>query len=182
MPSIPTTWVSAIYEPILAASINVSADGYSNDNAGGLGLTTSDAVTYIKKLSNEAAKYGMSTGLKNAQEILPQANQYVEFAVNEECAMNSGDCASYSGFGKPVYHIEYTNGRSVSSSELSKFCNTDIPEFTTVIKTLNLDGWVTYCDGSSATSPTSEAPPQKGGKDCGGRSDSHSPESLGLAL
>jgi hypothetical protein len=63
-------------------------------------------------LSNEAAKYGMATGLKNSEELLRKASKYVHFAVNEECASmdNSEGCEPYTSFlrsGKPVFHIEY---------------------------------------------------------------------------
>lgn len=67
-------------------------------------------MTYLRKLSAEAAKYGMATGLKNAEELLPQVIPDVQFAVNEQCQMD-GDCAVYNALldaGKPVFHIEYT--------------------------------------------------------------------------
>jgi hypothetical protein len=67
-------------------------------------------VAYLRKLSAEAAKYGMATGLKNAEELLPQVMSDVQFAVNEQCQMD-GDCAVYNALldaGKPVFHIEYT--------------------------------------------------------------------------
>ncbi|KAF2429480.1 hypothetical protein EJ08DRAFT_635168 [Tothia fuscella] len=155
---------------------NMEIDGYSNENGGGLGLTTRDAATYARKLAAEAAKYGMGMGLKNAQEILGSVRDVVQFAVNEECAANEGDCQSYQGFGKPVYHIEYVNSRSVSSNKLRQACNMD-STFTTVIKTLNLDGWVTFCDGKSYTTPTNYSAPNKGRKDC---LNSKSARSLGL--
>jgi hypothetical protein len=54
----------------------------------------------------------MATGLKNAEELLPQVQDLVQFAVNEECASisNSDGCDPYIPFldaGKPVFHIEY---------------------------------------------------------------------------
>ncbi|KAF2665475.1 family 114 glycoside hydrolase, partial [Microthyrium microscopicum] len=112
------SWVdytkSAVWD-IMAARIKLASekgcdgidpddmDGYANDN--GVGLSEKGATTYLKKLAAEAAKYGMGTGLKNALEILPSVKNQVQFAVNEECVQNSGDCASYKSFGKPVYHI-----------------------------------------------------------------------------
>jgi hypothetical protein len=138
------------------------------------------SVTYLKKLAAEAAKYGMSTGLKNAQEILSSVAGDIQFAVNEECAMSGGDCGSYAGFGMPVYHIEYSSSHSVSSSDIAKFCDSgSASTFTTVIKSLNLDGWVMYCDGQSATSPTTDAGTHKGAHDCASRS---SARSIGLAF
>jgi hypothetical protein len=54
----------------------------------------------------------MAIGLKNAEELLPQVQSMVQFAVNEECASmsNSDGCDPYLPFldaGKPVFHIEY---------------------------------------------------------------------------
>jgi Glycoside-hydrolase family GH114 len=87
-----------------------SVDGYSN-GGGGYNLTEQDSINYIRQIASEAAKLGMSTGLKNAQEILSSVIPSVHFAVNEQCA-TSGDCASYKGLlaaGKPVFHIEYAD-------------------------------------------------------------------------
>jgi len=69
----------------------------------------------------------MSTGLKNTEELLPSVAEYVQFAVNEECAStaDSDGCIPYIDFlksGKPVFHIEYakyqvsTNGKDVKLS------------------------------------------------------------------
>jgi hypothetical protein len=62
-------------------------------------------------MAAEAAKYGMSTGLKNALEILPAVIPDIQFAVNEECQAGA-NCAQYNPLlaaGKPVFHIEYVN-------------------------------------------------------------------------
>jgi Glycoside-hydrolase family GH114 len=122
----------------------------------------------LNKLAAEAAKYGMSTGLKNAEEILPSVNSVIQFAVNEQCS-SDGSCTSYDGFGKPVYHLEYSNDHSVSDSQKDTLClagASTASELTTVIKTLNLDGWVLYCDGQSATSPTYSDGVIKGQHEC----------------
>jgi hypothetical protein len=82
-----------------------------------------------------------------------------------------------SGVGKPVYHIEYAthigskissgyDGLTKSSSDVVRttYClqtgaaakkeKVAPALFSTVIKTENLDGWVMYCDGTSATTKT----------------------------
>jgi hypothetical protein len=148
----------------------VQTDGYSSEYGNGINLTKADTITYLQKLAAEAAKYGMATGLKNAQDLLPSVQSVVQFAVNEQCAQYSGDCAAYQSFGKPVYHIEYVNNQSVTASQLSSMClesnPTDSRYFTTVIKTLNLDGWVTFCDGSSTTTATYSDKVEKGRGEC----------------
>jgi hypothetical protein len=123
----------------------VSKDGYSNQNGGGFSppLTEEDSINFVKKMSAEAAKYGISTGLKNAESILDRVEPYVQFAVNEQCHQYSG-CEVYSGFvaNKPVYNIEYSGASSAPS-----VCNT--PGFSTIIKNLDLNNYAVYCDGSS---------------------------------
>jgi len=143
-------------------------DGYSNQNGGGFSpaLTTDDSIAFLKKLSDEASSLGLQIGLKNAEEIIPQVGDLVQFAVNEECVA-TGDCSSYDSWlsaGKPIFHIEYPNGGggdSPSSSPdgdkkqpkaLADYC---ISGFSTVLKNLSLDGYVQYCDGSTVTTPTS---------------------------
>lgn len=90
-------------------------DGYDNEKGGGFKkpLTKKDTIAYVRKISREAARYGMSTGLKNAQGILKQVEADIHFAVNEECA-GMKECRVYDGFmkgsaqfpAKPVFHIE----------------------------------------------------------------------------
>jgi hypothetical protein len=91
-------------------------DAFNHEDRRGGGfkkkLTKADTITYLGKLSKEAQKYNMATGLKNAEELLPQVQDLVQFAVNEECASisNSDGCDPYIPFldaGKPVFHIEY---------------------------------------------------------------------------
>jgi hypothetical protein len=69
--------------------------------------------------------------------------------------------------GKPVFHIEYTEEsmkggpvkRNVSSAEVENISkqrqcldgNRLGKLFSTTIKAVNLDGWVEYCDGNTAT-------------------------------
>ena len=119
----------------------------------------------------------MATGLKNAQSILASVRDDVQFAVNEECVAVTEDCNLYDDFmtpadsskvGKPVYHIEYAvhSGESISSTYpgfknmssaevQAAYCVNNVPAeskaFSTIIKTLALDGWVLYCDGTSGT-------------------------------
>ena len=126
-------------------------DGYSNQNGGGFSppLSTSDAVAFLKRQATEAASHGMSIGLKNAQDILPQVLNNIQFAVNEQCAQY-GDCSAYSSLvaaGKPVFHIEYPEERGGSQGGCQQ-------GFSTVMKRMSLDGWVQYCDGSQVTTPT----------------------------
>ncbi|KAE9979615.1 hypothetical protein EG328_000782 [Venturia inaequalis] len=157
-----------------AASIGCDAidpdnmDGFTNTN--GLGLAAADSTLFMRALAAEAAKYGMSTGLKNAQSIIASVADVVQFAVNEECKMVTKDCGVYDEFiaEKPVFHVEYVSSHSgntirsnydgyqgMTSDEVkAAYCLKDDPtqaaRFSTIIKTLALDDWVLYCDGKSA--------------------------------
>lgn len=133
-----------------------NVDGYDNDN--GLGLTQDDSVSFMRFLAQEAATRGMMTGLKNAGDIIDDVIDYVQFSVNEQCAQYD-ECDSFSAFpeaGKPVFHIEYPAGTddttktSFDTNTVSKYCNVDVDAgadgFNTVLKYMNLSGWVQYCD------------------------------------
>ncbi|KAH7149716.1 glycoside hydrolase superfamily [Dactylonectria estremocensis] len=131
-----------------------NVDGYQNEN--GLNLTEADTISYVKFLSEEAAQYNMSTGLKNAGGIISDVLDYVHFSVNEQCIEYS-ECETFAAFidaDKPVFNIEYpSKAPKVSSSKKSEICGTTgsaagTKGFSKVIKKMILDGWVEYCDES----------------------------------
>ncbi|BEI86652.1 hypothetical protein CcaverHIS002_0609390 [Cutaneotrichosporon cavernicola] len=158
-------WVktgSAKVRSIMAQRIQMAADKGCDavdpdnvdayDNANGLGLTQADAADYVKFLARESAKHNMGCGLKNAAAIVPQVSTDVQFSVVEECAQY-GECASYRGIidkNKPVFSIEYPSGAGtqMSSNSLSAVCNAGgSAGFSMVMKKMNLDQWVQFCNG-----------------------------------
>jgi hypothetical protein len=108
----------------------------------------------VKFLASTASGLGLATGLKNAGEIISSVLPVVAFSVNEQCAAYK-ECSTFAAFvkaGKPVFHIEYPATSPTIS--LSTACNaTGTTSFSTVAKKLALDGWVEYCDGTTATTP-----------------------------
>jgi hypothetical protein len=102
----------------------------------------------------------MSTGLKNGGAIISSVLPVVHFSVNEQCVEYS-ECEEFAAFvddSKPVFHIEYPN--EVSSDVVNELCQdtkaaTGAAGFSTVLKNLNLDGWVKECDGTTTTTPLS---------------------------
>lgn len=114
-------------------------------------------------LSSEAAKYNMSTGLKNAGAIISSVLDDVHFSVNEQC-IQYDECNTFSAFvdaEKPVFNIEYPDDApKVTSKEKSAICGTSgdargSKGFSKAIKKMNLDGWVEYCgDDQTYTTDT----------------------------
>ncbi|KAF1996707.1 carbohydrate-binding module family 1 protein [Amniculicola lignicola CBS 123094] len=139
-------------------------DGYQNDN--GLSLKTTDAIDYMRWMSQIASSYNLSLGLKNSLDILDDVADIIDFAVNEQCAQ-LGECSVYTGFlasGKPVFHIEYPT----SLANPQQLMNTDVCKgpgtsgMSTVLKNMQLDGKTVYCDGSVADTPVNNgaSPPR----------------------
>lgn len=135
---------------------DLAANGIKqNDN--GLGLTADDSIDFMQFLSKEAESYHMSIGLKNAQDIIPDVLDSVHFSVNEQCVQYS-ECDTFAAFikdDKPVFHIEYPDGApKVKTSASDEICSgkgkaAGADDFSTVIKKMDLDGWVEYCDGKT---------------------------------
>ncbi|PNY27366.1 Uncharacterized protein TCAP_02709 [Tolypocladium capitatum] len=127
-----------------------NVDGYNNDN--GIGLTESDSISFLSFLKEEASKYNMALGLKNAGEIVPNVLGIVDFCVQESCAANSQGCTAFTPFidaGKPVFRIEYPPGiPSIAPEDAQNVCGAQGAQgFSTVLKNLDLNGWVQYCNG-----------------------------------
>jgi len=115
-------------------------------------------------LSSITRPLNLTLGLKNAGSIISAVLPLVDFSVNEQCAAYS-ECEKFQPFiaaGKPVFHIEYPGGEGAlqqsvevngfSDDTKKKFCNKDgqakgSEGFSTVLKKMELDGWVQYCDG-----------------------------------
>jgi hypothetical protein len=126
-------------------------DGYNNDT--GFDLTEADAVSFVTFLSNTAHAAGMSYGLKNGGDIVPQVVHLAEWVVNEECTFYQ-ECDLYKPFidaGKAVFHIEYPDTKKeLSEKKFINFAckaqkNGDQKGFSTLIKKRNLDDWTRTC-------------------------------------
>jgi hypothetical protein len=103
----------------------------------------------------------MSIGLKNAGDIIPKVIDFINFSVNEQCAQYS-ECETFEPFikaGKPVFHIEYPDGApKIDPSRAAALCSDSgigagSSKFSTVLKKMELDGFVQYCNGKQYTTP-----------------------------
>jgi hypothetical protein len=122
-------------------------DGYNRDT--GFSLTTADAADYVTFLANAAHERGLSIGLKNAAEIVPNVLSLMQWEINEQCE-NYGECGTFQSFissGKPVFDIEYpSSAPNVDQATKENICgNQATARFSTVMKTTNLDDWVMPC-------------------------------------
>ncbi|KAJ4366248.1 hypothetical protein N0V83_007884 [Neocucurbitaria cava] len=153
-----------------------NVDGYQNDN--GLDLTQDDSISFMSYLSSITAPLNLTMGLKNAGDIIPAVLPLVHFSVNEQCAQY-GECTTFKPFidaGKPVFHIEYPDGagegevqtQGLQEDVVKKLCGKDgnaagSEGFSTVLKKMELDGWVEYCDGNVQTTSVNETAGNHGG-------------------
>jgi hypothetical protein len=95
----------------------------------------------------------------------------VHFSVNEQC-VRYGECETFAPFiaaGKPVFHIEYPDGagegsnvQGLKSEVIGRYCEKDggaegSQGFSTVLKKMELDGWVEYCDGEVQSTDVDES-------------------------
>lgn len=147
-----------------------NVDGYQNAN--GLGLTKQDTIDFVRFLGKEASKRGLAMGLKNAGEVIEDVLDVVQFSVNEQCAQYD-ECDTFEKFtaaGKPVFHIEYPSGapKSVKTQDSTKLCGaTGADKFSTVLKGMDLDAWVEYCDGNVAETKVANTSSDDGDDDDG---------------
>lgn len=82
-------------------------DGYRNKS--GFPLTAEDQLKYNRLIAKLAHDRGMSVGLKNDLDQIPQLVGEFDFAVNEQC-MQYEECDRVAPFveaGKAVFHVEY---------------------------------------------------------------------------
>jgi len=128
---------------------------------GAFTLTKSGAINFMTTLATEAHAHGMAIGLKNAADIIQTLLPNIEFAVNEQCASKDNkECQRWkqvTAAGKPVFHIEYPHDEPVVVTDTTQWCSkapaddngktTDITDFSTAIKDMDLTGWVETCDG-----------------------------------
>ncbi|MFJ3159344.1 endo alpha-1,4 polygalactosaminidase [Streptomyces kanasensis] len=108
-----------VLEPLMAARIDMcrdkgfdavepdNMDGYDNDT--GFPLTADDQLRYNRLIARLAHQRGLSVGLKNDLDQIPQLVRDFDFAVNEQCAQYD-ECDALAPFldaGKAVFHVEY---------------------------------------------------------------------------
>jgi hypothetical protein len=118
-------------------------DGF--DNKTGFNLSQADSVDYLKFLAGKAHDEGLGFGLKNGPTIVDQVVDIAEWAINESCVQYD-ECHNFQPFidaGKPVFHVEYTDGDSPSDAWKEKACG--VEGFSNIIKHEDLENWHLNC-------------------------------------
>jgi len=141
-----------LLEPILNARLDLAVqkgcDGVDPDNVNGyenetgFPLTPEDQIAYNKFLSMQVHARGLSIGLKNDLDQIPELVSFFDWVINEE-RFSFGECQLLQPFidaGKPVFVIEY---------ELSpdEFCNSaGEMGFSALYKNWELDAYRFSCN------------------------------------
>jgi hypothetical protein len=116
-----------------------NVDGYTNNS--GFPLTAADQLAFNRWMAAEAHTYGLSVGLKNDLDQVPDLVGSYDFAVNEQCYQYK-ECAALNPFisaGKAVLQIEY-------KGDPSQICPISLGSgFSTLFKNLSLDAWRQAC-------------------------------------
>ncbi len=114
-------------------------DGYRNRT--GFPLTAADQLRYNRLIARLAHERGLSVGLKNDLDQIPDLVGDFDFAVNEQCAQY-GECDALTPFveaGKAVFHVEY-------ELPTARFCaDSRRLGLSSLLKRYELDAWRRPC-------------------------------------
>ncbi|MFF8190168.1 endo alpha-1,4 polygalactosaminidase [Streptomyces bobili] len=140
-----------VLEPLMAARVDMcrdkgfdavepdNMDGYRNRT--GFPLTAADQLRYNRLIAGLAHDRGLSVGLKNDLDQIPELVDDFDFAVNEQCAQY-GECEATTPFieaGKAVFHVEY-------ELPTSRFCaDSRRLKLSSLRKTYELTAWREAC-------------------------------------
>lgn len=130
-------------------------DGYQNPT--GFPLTYQEQVVFNRFLAQSARTRGLSVGLQNDVDQIPDLRDDFDWALNEQC-FEIGECDGLRPFveaGKAVFHVEY-------SLERREFCPPAIAmNFNSMRKRRALGPWRRPCepDADTSTPAPTDTPP-----------------------
>ena len=129
-----------------------NVDGYQNQT--GFGLTYQDQWLYNRFLAEEARARGLSVGLENDLEQIPDLLDYFDWVLNEQC-FEYGECDGLRAFveaGKAVFQVEY-------GLERWEFCpQANAMSFNSMRKRPALGPWRRPCQREGTASATPVTP------------------------
>jgi uncharacterized protein (TIGR03437 family) len=116
-----------------------NVDAYTNRS--GFPLTAADQLKFNRFLAQAAHARGLSAGLKNDLDQVPDLLADFDWALNEQCFEYS-ECDPLKAFvaaGKAVFQVEY-------NLDTTRFCpQANAADFNSLRKKIDLDAWVTPC-------------------------------------
>lgn len=116
-----------------------NVDGYTN--ASGFPLTASDQLTFNRFIATAAHARGLSVGLKNDLDQVPQLLSAFDWALNEQC-FEYQECDPLTAFvaaGKAVFQVEYHLPTSAFCPQANQM------NFNSMLKHLSLDAYRVPC-------------------------------------
>ncbi len=138
--------------PIMSARLDLAVrkgcDGVDPDNVNGyenetgFPLSYEDQLAYNRWLAEEAHARGLSIGLKNDLEQIPDLLPDFDWALNESCFYYE-ECGALTPFiaaGKPVFVVEYDLNPEAFCPQAKSF------GFNAIYKNQDLDGFATSCE------------------------------------
>lgn len=144
----------AILAPIFSARLNLckskgflavepdNLDSYQNDT--GFPISRADELRFIRWIAAAAHARGLSVGLKNVPELLPDVITSFDWALAEDCYAQRW-CADLKPFvtaGKAVFSVEYTDNHI----DFAKFCaSMKALNFSPLYKRRSLVPWSQRC-------------------------------------
>jgi hypothetical protein len=118
-----------------------NVDGYTSDNGTGFPLTAAHQLVYNTWLADQAHTHGLSIGLKNDLDQIPNLLPYFDWALNEEC-FTYDECGLLMPFvqaNKAVFGVEY-------ELDSTQFCpQANNLDFDFLKKNWELDAWRESC-------------------------------------
>jgi len=128
-----------------------NVDGYTNNS--GFPLTAADQFRFNRFIAGLAHERGLSVGLKNDLDQIPQLVGDFDWALNEQC-FQYNECNSLRPFiqaGKAVFHVEYER-------TTAQFCaQTNGLNFNSLRKNYDLDAFRQPCREVPAMAVTNAA-------------------------
>ena len=131
-----------------------NVDAFQNDS--GFPLSSQDQISFNSSIATEAHNRGLSVGLKNALDIIPDLVDEFNFAVNEQC-FQFKECSALQPFitqGKAVFQAEYKR-KFRKKRNRKKLCKeADVSNRDLVFYNLDLDGKIkVYCPSKFTNTP-----------------------------
>ncbi|MFJ8105461.1 endo alpha-1,4 polygalactosaminidase [Streptomyces sp. NPDC096132] len=140
-----------VLEPLMAARLDMcrdkgfdavepdNMDGYKNTT--GFPLKAADQLRYNRLIARLAHDRGLSVGLKNDLDQIPELVDDFDFAVNEQCAQYD-ECEDMTPFieaDKAVFHVEYELPTSDFCAESKRL------KLSSLLKKYELGAWRKAC-------------------------------------